>query len=245
MAARVRIDKLLVERGLFDSRARAQAAVLAGHVTADGAVVRKPSQEVDAQAEILAQDVHPFVSRGGLKLVAGLDAFGFDPAGKRALDVGSSTGGFTDVLLSRGAAYVLAVDVGHDQLHPRLRERSEVRVLEGTDIRRLAPEQVGAPVDMVVSDVSFISLALALPPALAFARPGAELVALVKPQFEAGPEAVKKGRGVVRDEAVHEAVCARVRGEVEALGWQVMGIVPSPIEGGDGNREFLLGAVRS
>ncbi|GGF53923.1 hemolysin [Azorhizobium oxalatiphilum] len=244
MAARARIDKLLVERGLFDSRARAQAAVLAGHVTADGAVVRKPAQEVDETAVITAQDVHPFVSRGGLKLVAGLDAFGFDPAGKRALDVGASTGGFTDVLLSRGAAAVVAVDVGHDQFHPRLRERPEVTVLEGTDIRKLTPQQVGGPVDLIVSDVSFISLALVLPAALPFAGPKAELVVLVKPQFEAGPEIVRKGKGVVRDVTVHETVCARVKGEVEALGWRVLGIVPSPIEGGDGNKEFLLGAVR-
>ncbi|WP_029002914.1 TlyA family RNA methyltransferase [Azorhizobium doebereinerae] len=242
MAARARIDKLLVERGLFDSRARAQAAVLAGQVSANGAVVKKPGQEVDAAADIVAQDVHPFVSRGGLKLEAGLEAFGIDPAGKRALDVGASTGGFTDVLLSRGAAHVVAVDVGHEQFHPRLRARPEVTLLEGTDIRRLAAEQVGGPVDLVVTDVSFISLALVLPAALAFAAERAALVALVKPQFEAGPALVKKG--VVRDAAVHAAVCARVQGEVEALGWRVLGLVPSPIAGGDGNREFLLGAVR-
>ncbi|TDT93560.1 23S rRNA (cytidine1920-2'-O)/16S rRNA (cytidine1409-2'-O)-methyltransferase [Azorhizobium sp. AG788] len=242
MAARARIDKLLVERGLFDSRARAQAAVLAGQVSVNGAVAKKPGQEVDEDAQIEARDLHPYVSRGGLKLEAGLDAFGFEVKGKRALDVGSSTGGFTDVLLTRGAASVVAVDVGHDQFHPRLRERPEVRLFEGTDIRRLEMAQVGNPVDVVVSDVSFISLALVLPPALAFAAEQAALVALVKPQFEAGPAHVKKG--VVKDAAIHEAVCARVRGEVEALGWRVLGLVPSPIEGGDGNREFLLGAVR-
>ncbi len=243
MAARARIDKLLVERGLFDSRARAQAAVLAGQVTANGEVVRKPSQEVDVSAELVAQDVHPYVSRGGLKLVAGLDAFGFDPAGKRALDVGASTGGFTDVLLSRGIGHVVAVDVGHDQFHARLRGRPDVTLWEGTDIRRLTAEQVGGPVDLIVTDVSFISLALVLPPALAFAADKAALVALVKPQFEAGPALVKKG--LVRDPSVHAAVCAKVEAQVTALGWQVKGLIPSPIAGGDGNLEFLLGAVRS
>lgn len=243
MAARARIDKLLVERGLFESRARAQAAVLAGQVCANGEIVRKPSQEVDVAAELVAQDVHPFVSRGGLKLVAGLDAFGFDPAGKRALDVGASTGGFTDVLLSRGIGHVVAVDVGHDQFHARLRGRPEVTLWEGTDIRRLTTEQVGAPVDLIVTDVSFISLALVLPPALAFAAENAALVALVKPQFEAGPALVRKG--LVRDPSVHAAVCAKVEAQVTALGWQVKGLIPSPIAGGDGNLEFLLGAVRS
>ncbi len=243
MATRARIDKLLVERGLFDSRARAQAAVLAGQVTADGEVVRKPAQEVDATAEIVARDVHPFVSRGGLKLAAGLDAFGFDPTGKRALDVGASTGGFTDVLLSRGIAHVVAVDVGHAQFHARLRDRPEVTLLEGTDIRRLTPEQVGPPVNLIVIDVSFISLALVLLPALGFAAPQAELVALVKPQFEAGPALVRKG--LVRDPSVHAAVCAKVEAQVSALGWQLKGLIPSPIAGGDGNLEFLLGAVRA
>lgn len=243
MAARVRIDKLLVERGLFDSRARAQAAVLAGQVTADGEQVRKPSQEVDLTAELVAQDVHPFVSRGGLKLVAGLDAFGFDPTAKRALDVGASTGGFTDVLLSRGIGHVVAVDVGHDQFHARLRGRPDVDLWEGTDIRRLTWAQVGMPVDLIVIDVSFISLALVLLPALAFAADVAALVALVKPQFEAGPALVRKG--LVRDPSVHAAVCAKVEAQVGALGWQVKGLIPSPIAGGDGNLEFLLGAVRS
>lgn len=243
MAARARIDKLLVERGLFESRARAQAAVLAGQVSANGEIVRKPAQEVDVTAELVAQDVHPYVSRGGLKLVAGLDAFGFDPAGKRALDVGASTGGFTDVLLSRGVGHVVAVDVGHDQFHARLRGRPDVTLWEGTDIRRLTATQVGAPVDLIVTDVSFISLALVLPPALAFAADKATLVALVKPQFEAGPALVKKG--LVRDPSVHAAVCAKVEAQVTALGWQVKGLIPSPIAGGDGNLEFLLGAVRT
>lgn len=240
--ARMRIDRLLVERGLFESRARAHAAILAGLVEVDGVAVVKPSSEVDPGARIDARDVHDFVSRGALKLSAGLDAFAIDPTGLRALDVGASTGGFTEVLLRRGARHVTAVDVGHGQFHPRLAIREDVRVLEGTDVRALTLAQTGAPADLVVMDVSFISLVQVLPPALALAAEDAALVALVKPQFEAGRAAVKKG--VVRDAAVHEAVCARISAEVVALGWRVLGVVPSPIAGGDGNREFLLGARR-
>ncbi|MFG1397221.1 TlyA family RNA methyltransferase [Roseixanthobacter pseudopolyaromaticivorans] len=240
--ARQRIDKLLVARGLFDSRARAQAAILAGQVHADGKQVAKPSDEVAEDAAIEAQDIHPFVSRGGLKLEAALDAFAIDPAGRVALDVGASTGGFTDVLLRRGARRVYAVDVGHDQFHARLRGHPDVVLLEGTDARSLDREKVPEPVDLVVIDVSFISLALVLPAALALAAPGARLAALVKPQFEAGPAHVRKG--IVRDAAIHAAVCARVRESVEALGWSVTGLIPSPITGGDGNHEFLIGAVK-
>ncbi|MBA4789272.1 MAG: TlyA family RNA methyltransferase [Rhizobiales bacterium] len=241
--ARERIDKLLVARGLFESRARAQAAVRAGLVLADGVALTRPSDEVDSEAALTASDTHPFVSRGGLKLAAALDAFGFDPAGAVALDVGASTGGFTDVLLRRGARRVYAVDVGRAQFHPRLRDRPEVRLFEGLDARDLTRAQVPEPVDLVVSDVSFISLALVLPAVLALAGEGARLAALIKPQFEAGPARVKKG--IVRDAAVHEEVCARIAEVVSGLGWQVKGIVPSPIEGGDGNREFLIGAVRA
>lgn len=239
---RMRIDRLLVERGLFESRARAQAAVLAGLVRADGVVVAKPSAEVRADARIEAEDVHDFVSRGALKLEAGLDAFAIDPAGLLALDVGASTGGFTEVLLRRGARRVLAVDVGRGQFHPRLAADPRVALMEGTDIRRIDAAGLEAAVDLVVADVSFISLSLVLPAALALAAPHARLVALVKPQFEAGRAAA--GKGVVRDPAVHAAVCARVCADVEGLGWRVLGVVPSPIEGGDGNREFLLGAER-
>lgn len=239
---RVRIDRLLVERGLFESRARAQAAIAAGLVRAAGAVVAKPSAEVEADADITAADVHDFVSRGALKLEAGLDAFGIDPKDRVALDVGASTGGFTEVLLRRGARRVHAVDVGRDQFHPRLAALPEVHLMEGTDIRTLDRAAIPEPVDLVVIDVSFISLALVLPAALAFAGPQARLVALVKPQFEAGRAAVRKG--VVRDTAVHAAVCARVEGEIAGLGWRLLGRIPSPIEGGDGNREFLVGAER-
>lgn len=239
----MRIDRLLVERGLFESRARAQAAVQAGLVRVNGAVISKPSADIAEDARIEAQDIHDYVSRGALKLEAALAAFDLDPEGMRALDVGSSTGGFTEVLLRRGAAHVFAVDVGHDQLHPRLRRNPAVTVMEGTDIRTVSPQALGGPVDMVVMDASFISLSQILPAALACAGAGAHLVALVKPQFEAGRSALKKG--IVRDPQVHEEVCAAARASVQALGWQVQGIIPSPIAGGDGNREFLLGAVRA
>jgi len=231
----------LVARGLFESRAKAQAAIAAGLVTADDRPVQKPSDELPLDARIAAAAAFPWVSRGGVKLAHALDALAIDPAGKTCLDVGASTGGFTEVLLARGARLVFAVDVGHDQLHQRLRGRTEVVSLEGTDIRALDPARI-APADLVVVDVSFISLKLALPAALALAAPRAELVALIKPQFEA-PRRHRK-HGVVRDPAVHVAVCADIEAFVASLGWSVLGTLPSPIEGGDGNREFLLGARR-
>lgn len=237
---RMRIDRLLVERGLFESRARAQEAILAGLVIAGGRQVARASETFAPDVELEAAPVHDYVSRGALKLEAGLAAFGFEPEGCTALDVGASTGGFTELLLRRGARHVFAVDVGRDQLHPRLRGRPDVSVLEETDIRALPAGIITEPVGLVVMDVSFIPLSHVLPAALAFAAPGAGLVALVKPQFEAGRSALKKG--IVRDPAVHEAVCAAAQDQVRALGWQVLSVVPSPIAGGDGNREFLLGA---
>ncbi|RYC32275.1 TlyA family RNA methyltransferase [Lichenibacterium minor] len=234
-----RADVALVEAGLFESRARAAEAIAAGLVTADGAPVAKPASRVPPGAAFRATAPHPYVSRGGVKLAAGLDLFALDPAGLRCLDVGSSTGGFTDVLLRRGAAHVTAVDVGRDQLHPSLRGHPRVDSRESTDIRALA---LGAPVDMVVCDASFVSLRVVLPPAFALAAPGAVLVALVKPQFEAGRAALKKG--IVRDPEVHAAVCRDAAGFIDAAGWRVLGIHPSPIAGGDGNLEFLLGARR-
>ncbi len=237
-----RADLALVAAGLFESRARAAEAIAAGLVTADGATVAKPASRLSAGAALRATAPHPYVSRGGVKLAAGLDLFGLDPAGSRCLDVGSSTGGFTDVLLRRGAAHVTAVDVGRDQLHPSLRGHPRVTSLESTDVRALTPEALGPPVDLVVCDASFVSLRLVLPPALALAAPGAALVALVKPQFEAGRAALKKG--IVRDPAVHAAVCRDAADLVAALGWVVLGLHPSPIAGGDGNLEFLLGARR-
>lgn len=239
MSARRRADIVLVERGFFDSRAQAQAAIEAGGVTVDGAPLRKPSQTIAADAAITARAPHPWVSRGGVKLAAALDAFGIDPAGRRAVDIGASTGGFTQVLLARGAAHVHAVDVGHGQLHPLIAGDARVTALEGTDARRL-PEVAPGPFDMLTADVSFISLRLVLPPVVALLAPGAAVVALVKPQFEAGREHLHKG--IVRDAAVHERVCADIRAHVEGLGLTVSGLIASPIEGGDGNREFLIGA---
>ncbi|MDB5568959.1 MAG: hemolysin [Hyphomicrobiales bacterium] len=242
MASPQRIDLALVARGHFESRARAREAIEAGLVRVDGRVVRKPAEMVGEAAQIAAEVPHPWVSRAGLKLVAGLDAFGLDPAGKTCLDLGSSTGGFTQVLLSRGAAKVYAVDVGHGQLHASLLGRPDIVSMEGTDARALEAAHFSAPPQVVVSDVSFISLRLALPHALTLAAPDARLVALVKPQFEAGRANVSKG--VVRDAAVHARVCDEIAALLEGLGWRVQGLIPSPIEGGDGNKEFLIGAAR-
>jgi len=240
MPTRQRIDRLLVERGLFESRAKAQAAIEAGLVLADDVAVRKASEEIAVDANLRASAAHPYVSRGGVKLKAALDHFGFDPHGRVCLDVGASTGGFTQVLLERGAKRVYAVDVGRAQLHKSLRARSQVISLEETDIRKLSLP--GDPPDLVVVDVSFISLKLVLPAALALAKLPAQLIALIKPQFEAGRSHLK--RGIVRDPAVQAAVCDDISAFVAALGWRVLGITPSPIDGGDGNAEFLLGATK-
>jgi 23S rRNA (cytidine1920-2'-O)/16S rRNA (cytidine1409-2'-O)-methyltransferase len=242
MAARIRIDRLLVERRLFESRAKAQAAIMAGLVTANDVPVAKPSDEVPPNAVLRAEPAHPWVSRGGVKLAAALDHFQFDPSGRICLDVGASTGGFTQVLLARGARRVYAVDVGHGQLHARLRRRRDVVALEDSDIRKLSPALLPEPPDFVTADVSFISLKLVLPAIAAIVPRANELIALVKPQFEAGRNQVKKG--VVRDPQIHGAVCDDIAAFVAALGWTVAGIIPSPILGGDGNAEFLLGARR-
>jgi len=242
MPPRQRADRLLVARGLFDSRAKAQAAIEAGLVFANGVVVRKASEEIVTDAVLNATPAHPYVSRGGVKLAAALDHFGFDPRGRVCLDVGTSTGGFTQVLLERGGHKVYAVDVGRAQLHESLRARPEVVVLEETDIRNLSPARFEEAPDLVTIDVSFISLKQVAPAALALTKTPAQLVALIKPQFEAGRAALKKG--VVRDPAVHGAVCDDIATFVASLGWRVLGVIPSPIAGGDGNVEFLLGAVR-
>jgi 23S rRNA (cytidine1920-2'-O)/16S rRNA (cytidine1409-2'-O)-methyltransferase len=244
MTSRQRADRLLVERGLFDSRARAQAAIEAGLVTAEGRPVRKASDMIAAGAVLEATAAHPWVSRGGVKLAAALDAFGIDPARRVCLDVGASTGGFTDVLLARGAACVYAIDAGRDQLHARLRGRPEVVSMEATDIRTLDAARVPEAIDLIVVDVSFISLKLVLPPALALAHTPARLVVLIKPQFEAGQAHLKKG--IVRDSEIHRAVCDDIAGFVTSLGWTVSGVIPSSLlgGGGDGNAEFLLGAAR-
>lgn len=239
---RRRADVVLVERGLFESRAKARAAIEAGLVSADGAVLARASDPIAPMAEIAAEPAHPYVSRGGVKLAHVLDAAGVDPAGRICLDLGSSTGGFTDVLLARGAARVHAVDVGHGQLHPRIVADPRVVAYEGRDAREVTRETLGEIPDLIVVDVSFIPLRLVLPAAAALAAPGCRLLALIKPQFEAGRARIKKG--VVRDAAVHAEVCAAVAATARDLGWQVETVEPSPITGGDGNREFWLVARR-
>ena len=241
---KVRVDQLLVERGLVESRARAQALVLAGLVFHGEAKVAKPGQTVPADAvlDVRGRD-HPWVSRGGIKLAHAIEHFGLDPAGVTAMDIGSSTGGFTDVLLSKGAAHVFAVDSGTNQLAWKLRQDPRVTVLEQTSARVLTADHITAPCQWVVCDASFIALAKVLDVPLKLAAPQCQLVALIKPQFEVGREEVGKG-GVVRDPMLHARVCAEVRGWIEALGWQVQGIVESPITGPEGNVEFLIAARR-
>jgi len=245
MAARPRADQRLVDLGLAESRSRAQALILAGKVFSGTQRVEKAGQPVaeDAALEVRGQD-HPWVSRGGLKLDHALTHFRLSPAGRICLDIGASTGGFTDVLLAHGAARVHAVDVGHGQLAWKLRSDSSVVVHERVNARYLTAETIGEPVRVLVCDASFIGLATVLPAPLALCAPGAWAVALIKPQFEAGPDLVGRG-GVVRDPAVHAAVCARVRDWWGALpGWRVIGTTESPITGPEGNREFLIAAER-
>jgi 23S rRNA (cytidine1920-2'-O)/16S rRNA (cytidine1409-2'-O)-methyltransferase len=237
-----RVDQLLVERELAESRAKAQALILAGLVFSGERRIDKAGQQIaaDAPLEVRGRE-HPWVSRGGIKLAHGLDHFGWGVAGAVALDVGSSTGGFTDVLLHRGAAKVFAVDVGTNQLAWKLRQDPRVVVHEQTNARYLTEAIVTEPVDIIVCDASFIGLAKVLDTALDFAKPGGRLLALVKPQFEAERAEIGKG-GVVRDPAVHERVCAAARAWVESRGWSVPHLTGSPITGPEGNREFLLGA---
>ncbi len=242
MSKNQRADLLLVERGYFESRARARAAIEAGLVKADGATVSKPSLALRADAVLEASPPHPYVSRGGVKLAAGLDAFGFDPKGRVCLDIGASTGGFSHVLLGRGARSVVAVDVGHGQLHPKLVGEPRLVSLEGQDIRTLDGARLGEPPSLVAIDVSFISLTHVLPAVTWLAAPKALLVALIKPQFETTPAQVKKG--IVRDPTVREKARARIIGALGTLGWTVHDTIVSPLRGGDGNLEFLIGARR-
>lgn len=242
-AASRRLDQALVAAGLAPSRARARALIEAGVVRVDGRPALRAAAAVAADARLeVVGDPLPWVSRAALKLRHALDAFGLDPAGAVALDLGASTGGFSQVLLAAGAAEVWAVDVGHGQLAPELRADPRLHAIEGLNARALTADDVPPP-DWIVADLSFISLAKALPPALALARPGATLVALIKPQFEVGPERVGKG-GIVRDEAAREAARAGVREFLVASGWAVVGETVSPIAGGDGNVEFLIAARR-
>jgi 23S rRNA (cytidine1920-2'-O)/16S rRNA (cytidine1409-2'-O)-methyltransferase len=236
MPPRQRADRLLVERGLFESRTKAQAAIAAGLVTADATLVRKASEEIAVDAALSAAPAFTWVSRGGVKLAAALDRFGLDVAGRVCLDIGASTGGFTEVLLARAARRVYAVDVGTGQLHPRLRERSDIVSMEETDIRTLDPAALTEQPSVVTIDVSFISLKLVLPAALALARRPADVVALIKPQFEA-PENKK---GIVRSAEVHRRVCADIESFAASLGLESIALCESEITGGDGNREFFM-----
>jgi 23S rRNA (cytidine1920-2'-O)/16S rRNA (cytidine1409-2'-O)-methyltransferase len=239
---KVRADQLLVSRGLAESRTRAQALIMAGAVFSGEKKLAKAGDMLadDAPLEVRGKD-HPWVSRGGIKLDHGLTHFGFDVTGAVALDVGSSTGGFTDVLLSRGAARVYAVDVGTNQLAWKLRQDPRVVVHEQTNARGLDGSIIPEPIDIVVCDASFISLTKVLEAPLKLAKRSAKLVALIKPQFEAGRDEVGKG-GVVRDPGIHERVCTRARAWVQSQGWTILGVTPSPITGPEGNVEFLLGA---
>jgi 23S rRNA (cytidine1920-2'-O)/16S rRNA (cytidine1409-2'-O)-methyltransferase len=237
---RKRADIVLVERGFFQSRTRAQAAIAAGLVSVGGVALLKPSEEVADDAPIAAAAPHPYASRGGVKLAAALDAFAFDPSGLACVDVGASTGGFTDVLLTRGARRVVAVDVGHGQLDKRLAADPRVHSLEGLDARALTPEHIGEAPRAIVCDVSFISQRLVLPHVLTLAARPAWLVSLIKPQFELGPAEIVKGR--VKSEAGLARACDEARACIEREGWTVLGLIPSPVLGGGGAREFLLGA---
>lgn len=243
---RVRLDQLLVERGLLATRSRARDAVVRGSVRVDGRAIAKPGEQVSAGAEILVDDpARAYVSRAALKLIAGLDHFGFDPAGRLALDLGASTGGFTQVLLQRGARHVIAIDVGHDQFDATLRADPRVTCIEGLNARDLSSADLdGQAPEIIVSDLSFISLRLALPPALHLAANGALGLFLVKPQFEAGREAIGKG-GLLRDPADGPRVAEELRLWLDQQpGWRAIGIAQSPIQGGDGNHEFLLGGIK-
>jgi len=239
-----RVDQLLVERGLAESRARAQALVMAGLVFAGEIKIDKPGHQLpeDAVLDVRGRD-HPWVSRGGIKLAHALEHFGLDPAGATAMDIGSSTGGFTDVLLTHGAAHVFCVDSGTNQLAWKLREDPRVTVLEQLSARLLTREHIDRPCNWVVCDASFISLSKVLEVPLQLADTPCQLVALIKPQFEVGRDEVGKG-GVVRDPALHARVCEEVRGWLEGLGWEVEGIATSPITGPRGNVEFLISARR-
>ena len=244
-AQKVRLDQLLVDRGLAESRSRAQALIMAGHVYSDTKRLDKAGQQVagDIPLEMKGQD-HPWVSRGGLKLEKGLAHFAVSAQGAVCVDVGASTGGFTDVLLTNGAAKVYAVDVGHGQLAWKLRSDARVVVLEKTNARYLTAEIIPEPIDLVVCDASFIGLQTVLPAALDLVKPGGHVIALIKPQFEVGKGRVGKG-GVVREPELHAEVCERIQAWLNALpGWTVQGITESPIKGPEGNVEFLIGGVR-
>jgi 23S rRNA (cytidine1920-2'-O)/16S rRNA (cytidine1409-2'-O)-methyltransferase len=240
-----RLDEALAARGLVQSRARGRDAVLRGIVLVNGVPARKASQSVaDGDVLALADDSARYVSRAALKLRRSFDCFPIDPKGKSCVDLGASTGGFTQVLLEAGADHVTAIDVGHGQMAADIAGDARVTLREGLNARDITRADVPADVSLIVCDVSFISLKLALPPLMSLVAPGTELVALIKPQFEVGREGLGKG-GVVRDEALLQKVCDDVSGFIAELGWRVLGFVPSPVEGGDGNREFLMAARKA
>lgn len=241
MSEKKRLDRLLVDRGLFDSRSAAQAAITAGNVRVSGEVARRAADLVAVDSEIFATAPHPYVSRAALKLAHALDVFSIDPSGRHCLDIGASTGGFTEVLLERGAAHVTAVDVGRDQFHPRLRGDARITLLESTDARELTPAHFVTPPDLVVCDASFIGLEKILPVPLSLAAPRAELVLLFKPQFQVGPAHVGKG-GIVKDKRASDEAEARFVDWLCEQGFSLRGRADSPIAGGDGNRERLIHA---
>jgi len=243
---RLRLDELLVRRGLYASRSRARDAIARGAVRLAGSTCLKPGQSVSPSSDVQVEDpAQPYVSRAALKLIAGLDRFGFDPAGATALDIGASTGGFTEVLLERGAEHVFAVDVGHGQMAAHLRADRRVTPIEGLNARDLSEARLGgARPDFLACDVSFISLVLALPPALALVRPHARAILLVKPQFEAGRAAIGKG-GMLKRPAEGEAIARRLEAWLDGFpGWRASGLFPSPLEGGGGTREYLLAGIK-
>lgn len=243
MSTRRRLDAELVRRKLVTSRREAAELVAAGRVHVSGAVADKPARLVSsAEPVVVIGDAPRFVSRGGEKLAGALEAFGVDPTGWRALDAGASTGGFTDCLLQAGAAHVVALDVGHGQLHPKIRGQERVTVIERCNVRRIGADDIGGPVDAVVADLSFISLTVVLPALLGVLRPGGDLIALVKPQFEAGRSEVAKGRGVITDPAIHERVRQSIDDALRNLQADVRGWITSPLRGADGNVEFLVHA---
>jgi len=241
---RHRLDELLVQRGFYSSRSRARDAIARGTVSVDGAIAAKPAQNTSPESRIEIQDdARGYVSRSALKLKSGINVFNISPKGLNCLDIGASTGGFTQVLMEQGAAHVTAIDVGHGQFDKSLESNPNVTSIEGLNARDLAAGHLKHKIDFIVCDVSFISLKLALPKALAIAQSGARLLALIKPQFEAGREAIGRG-GLVSDPQEHHRVCKEISEFLIAQNWKVIGIVPSSIEGGDGNKEFLIAAVK-
>jgi 23S rRNA (cytidine1920-2'-O)/16S rRNA (cytidine1409-2'-O)-methyltransferase len=241
---RLRLDELLVRRGLYSSRSRARDAIGRQTVRVDGVIAVKPAQSTADNSRIdIVDEAQKYVSRSALKLKHGLEAFNISVVGLNCLDIGASTGGFTQVLVELGAAHVTAIDVGHGQFSERFKNHPRVTSIEGLNARDLTVDHIAHDIEFIACDVSFISLKLALPPALALAKSGAHLVALIKPQFEAGKDAVGRG-GIVSDPQAHDRVCGEISEFLSAENWKVLGVAPSSIDGGDGNKEFLIAAMK-